>query len=423
MFAVHFEIISCVLVTWSPVWETLSECMRVWIWGLPFYTVHTVWLGQFISILVPSFFICEMGRIILIYQLWSNRIIYVKGFAWFLAYSRCSTMAFVVILKNGTCLWWGFSDGSVVNEPARQCRRYRFDPWVGKTPWRRKWQPTPIFLPRKSHGQRSLAATVHGVAESDTLIDQTTTTCLWYFPQSLAFSYKRSEPVYSGRGVGRKCFKISKHHSLAVLTLPVPQTIKKLSRWRARQCTGKKQSALWSENLFGNWDHAASGRGPWSTRNSDWFCWNSVSSDLNCILQMCLFALVVGHDTPNQGSIIQNRAGPPAVGEQKPMSCLLSYSENLRLGITSDALPAVIHIHREGRAQSPRGKFPRCPLLACGTAWAGLLQSFRHSVSIYKIGIGCWFLSHRVDVRIKWDCLVRQSPQYSMNDNFYCYHC
>ena len=30
------------------------------------------------------------------------------------------------------------------------------NPWVGKIPWRRKWQPTPIFLPRKSHGQRSL---------------------------------------------------------------------------------------------------------------------------------------------------------------------------------------------------------------------------------------------------------------------------
>ena len=32
-----------------------------------------------------------------------------------------------------------------------------FDPWVGKIPWRRKWQPTPIFLPEEFHGQRSLA--------------------------------------------------------------------------------------------------------------------------------------------------------------------------------------------------------------------------------------------------------------------------
>ena len=37
-----------------------------------------------------------------------------------------------------------------------QCRRHRLDPWVGKFPWRRKWQPTPVFLPEKSHGQRSL---------------------------------------------------------------------------------------------------------------------------------------------------------------------------------------------------------------------------------------------------------------------------
>ena len=37
-----------------------------------------------------------------------------------------------------------------------QCSRQGFDPWVGKIHWRRKWQPTPVFLPGKSHGQRSL---------------------------------------------------------------------------------------------------------------------------------------------------------------------------------------------------------------------------------------------------------------------------
>ena len=41
-------------------------------------------------------------------------------------------------------------------ESTCQCRRHRFDPWVGKIPWRRKWQPTPVFLPGESHGQRSL---------------------------------------------------------------------------------------------------------------------------------------------------------------------------------------------------------------------------------------------------------------------------
>ena len=41
-------------------------------------------------------------------------------------------------------------------ESASQCRRLGFFPWVGKVPWRRKWQPTPVFSPGKSHGQRSL---------------------------------------------------------------------------------------------------------------------------------------------------------------------------------------------------------------------------------------------------------------------------
>ena len=37
-----------------------------------------------------------------------------------------------------------------------QCRRPGFDPWIGKIPWRRKWQPTPVLLPGKFHGLRSL---------------------------------------------------------------------------------------------------------------------------------------------------------------------------------------------------------------------------------------------------------------------------
>ena len=51
--------------------------------------------------------------------------------------------------------WWLSSKIS-----ACQCRRHGFSPWVGKISWRREWQPTPIFLPRKFHGQ------VHGVAKS-----------------------------------------------------------------------------------------------------------------------------------------------------------------------------------------------------------------------------------------------------------------
>ena len=38
----------------------------------------------------------------------------------------------------------------------RSHRRHGFDPWVRKIPWRRKWQPTPVFFPGESYGQRSL---------------------------------------------------------------------------------------------------------------------------------------------------------------------------------------------------------------------------------------------------------------------------
>ena len=53
----------------------------------------------------------------------------------------------------------GFPGGAGGKEPACQCRRHErreFDPWVGKIPGRRVWQPTPVFLSGESHGQRSL---------------------------------------------------------------------------------------------------------------------------------------------------------------------------------------------------------------------------------------------------------------------------
>ena len=66
----------------------------------------------------------------------------------------------------------GFPGGTCGKEPSCQCRRRkrrRFNPWVGKIPWRMAWQPTPVFLPGESHGQRSLAGySPWGHKESDT---------------------------------------------------------------------------------------------------------------------------------------------------------------------------------------------------------------------------------------------------------------
>ena len=67
----------------------------------------------------------------------------------------------IVLALWGSLLWnsrlpsWPRSTDSACQ--CRRCRRCGFDPWVGKIPWKRKWQLTPVFLPGESHGQRSLA--------------------------------------------------------------------------------------------------------------------------------------------------------------------------------------------------------------------------------------------------------------------------
>ena len=67
-------------------------------------------------------------------------------------------------LLAGDCIYfllciWGFPGGSSGKEPTCQWRKQEMRVWslFGKIPWRRAWQLTPVFLPRESHGQRSLA--------------------------------------------------------------------------------------------------------------------------------------------------------------------------------------------------------------------------------------------------------------------------
>ena len=57
----------------------------------------------------------------------------------------------------------GFPGDSCGKESACQCRRGWFSPWVGKISWRRKWQPTPVFFPGKSRGQRRLVGIATGL--------------------------------------------------------------------------------------------------------------------------------------------------------------------------------------------------------------------------------------------------------------------
>ena len=76
---------------------------------------------------------------------------------WFRIYWEGSvTQGYEITLWKGHIL--DFPGGSSGKDSACQCRSCRFDPWVEKIPWRMKWQPTPVFLPGKSHGQRSLVS-------------------------------------------------------------------------------------------------------------------------------------------------------------------------------------------------------------------------------------------------------------------------
>ena len=62
-----------------------------------------------------------------------------------------------------------------------------FDTWIGKMPWKRKWQPTPVFLPGESHGQRSLVGySPRGRKESDT-----TERLQWSLPSGVVVGIER----------------------------------------------------------------------------------------------------------------------------------------------------------------------------------------------------------------------------------------
>ena len=77
---------------------------------------------------------------------------------------RSFSKAFLYVLKavsyKDLRFLMGFPGVASGKEPACQCRKCKrcgFEPWVGKIPWRRAWQHTPLFLPGESHEQRSLA--------------------------------------------------------------------------------------------------------------------------------------------------------------------------------------------------------------------------------------------------------------------------
>ena len=83
-------------------------------------------------------------------------------------------------LRVGLLFWRDFPCGSESQASAYNVRNLDgFDPWVRKIPWRRKWQPTSVFMPGESHGWRSLVGySPWGCKESDIV---GLPNCLMYF--------------------------------------------------------------------------------------------------------------------------------------------------------------------------------------------------------------------------------------------------
>ena len=77
--------------------------------------------------------------------------------------------------------------GSSVVRISLQCWRCGFYRWIGKNPWRRKWQPIPLFLPGKSHGQRSLAGSMGSQRIGNDWATNTFTFCCPFWQPHLPF--------------------------------------------------------------------------------------------------------------------------------------------------------------------------------------------------------------------------------------------
>ena len=127
-------------------------------------------------------------------------------------------------LQSGGALWlplsWmGFPRGSVIkkkNPPssAGRCRRCRFDPWVGKILWRRKRQPTQVFLIGESMDREARWATVYRVPKSWTWLSEHKHS-LMDGSSPWSFSFFLSCLAHSGQGPADPC----QHHTISVWSI------------------------------------------------------------------------------------------------------------------------------------------------------------------------------------------------------------
>ena len=107
----------------------------------------------------------------------------------------------------------GAASGKELVCQCRRCKRWGFNPWVGKIPWRRAWQPTPVFLPGEFHGKKNSGrgawqATVHKDANSWTWLKWLSTA--WYKLKSfwtVKKILKRERKKRQSMGIGENICK------------------------------------------------------------------------------------------------------------------------------------------------------------------------------------------------------------------------
>ena len=127
-----------------------------------------------------------------------------KMYQWWLPGSFCQPHC-----QNSRSTWpeqcspRGFPSGASGKEPACQCRRRGFDPWVGRILWRRTWQPTPVLLPGESHGQRSLVG-CRPWGHKETRVKRLSTHACTTFPCALSLE---SNPGMHCNSIGSPCLE------------------------------------------------------------------------------------------------------------------------------------------------------------------------------------------------------------------------
>ena len=133
-------------------------------------------------------------------KFWGVEALKIERWQHFLSLSKFEVEKLYLLFSSYLSWTMSFPGSSDSKESACQCRRPRFNPWVRKIPWRREWQPTPIFLPGESHGQQSLVGySPLGSKESDTA--EQLTFSLFFFSmqlQSLVKVTRGMNCVYKG---------------------------------------------------------------------------------------------------------------------------------------------------------------------------------------------------------------------------------